>query len=207
MMSTNGMSCGLVDEGDIDSRYLAGSLTEEEAEAFEAHFFACQRCWDLVQQGLSVRAAFEGSSAPSEQTRRRAPFSPWWGLAAAAAVVVTVVGIRRAGSGRETDIAGEVPRGGEAVLSVHPTAGKGAVMAAWPKLPGADVYRVRLFTADGTLVLGREVTDTAITLEQDVLTGIPSGGPAFWEVQALGPLREEIARSDLTKAVLPTSGP
>jgi anti-sigma factor RsiW len=210
------MNCELVDQRDLDSRYVAGTLNEEDAEAFESHFFGCERCWGLVQQGLAVQAAHEGaapaaqrpSSTPLPGSRSSARPSlrprPWWGLAAAAILVVAVVGIRRFDPGAERSGSDDVFRGEAETLVLSPGADRTSVAAAWPKVSEADVYQVRLYAADGTLVAERELGDTTIVLIRDSLP-IQRGELAFWEVQALDRLRNPIARSELTRAVLPDS--
>jgi anti-sigma factor RsiW len=217
-MSTKGVNCEQVDQGALDSRYLAGTLSEEEAEGFEAHFFGCERCWGLVQQGLEVQAAHE--SAAPEEIRPSSPLvgttripgggafraRPWWGLAAAAALVLAVVGIRRLVPGSDTTGPGDVLRGGVERLVVTPGVTPTSATATWPRVPDADVYRVRLYATDGTLIAEREVADTVITLARDSLPLHPERS-AFWEVQALDRLRNPIARSELTRTMLPLPAP
>jgi hypothetical protein len=202
-MSTNGVNCELVDQGDLDTRYLAGTLTEEEAEGFEAHFFGCERCWGLVQQGLAVRAAHEPARA-SSIARPGLHLRLRWGLAAAAAVVLTIVGVRQLGPDRTTEVQQDVLRGGTAEFVVTPVLKQGLVTAAWRRIPEADVYRVRLYNPDGTLAAGSEIADTVISLRVDSLPALRPGTEVFWEVQALDRLRNPIARSGLTRAVLPS---
>ncbi|MBM4189071.1 MAG: zf-HC2 domain-containing protein, partial [Gemmatimonadetes bacterium] len=44
-MMSDQLTCDRVDREDLDTRYLAGTLSEADAAAFEAHFFECERCW------------------------------------------------------------------------------------------------------------------------------------------------------------------
>lgn len=204
-MSTAEITCELVDERDLDTRYLADRLSPEEAEEFEAHIFGCERCWALVQQGLEVRAALDpevgvsrrrpGASGPSG-TRRG-----WWGLAAAAAVAVVMLGTWWTGQRSGLGPAEDVLRGGEVPFLVTSSGTEAALHAAWPRQANADLYRVRLYAADGTLAAQRELVDTSIVLPRDSIP-LPREAPAFWEVQALDHLRQPVARSDLTKAVM-----
>lgn len=203
-MSTIGITCELVDERDLDTRYIAGRLNPEEAEGFEEHFFGCERCWALVHQGVEIRSAL-GPAASAAHPRREAWFlrgarRGWWGLAAAAAVGAVMLGTwwtgQRPGSGATEDVL----RGGEASFLVAASGSETALQAAWPRLPNADLYRVRLYTADGTLTAQRELVDTSIELQRDSIP-LPREATAFWEVQALDHLRQPVARSDLTRAV------
>jgi anti-sigma factor RsiW len=50
-MDEQPMTCELVDQRELDRRYLTGQLNDNEASAFEAHYFACDRCWALVKGG------------------------------------------------------------------------------------------------------------------------------------------------------------
>ena len=51
------VDCPGTGERDVAVLYLAGKLPEDEAEAFEAHYFECERCWEEVQRGSELRAA------------------------------------------------------------------------------------------------------------------------------------------------------
>ncbi|MGZ8397595.1 MAG: zf-HC2 domain-containing protein [Gemmatimonadales bacterium] len=209
-MGTNGITCELVDERDLDTRYIAGRLNPEEAEGFEAHFFACERCWALVQQGVEVRSALSPDPGASHSQREASGFRRtgrgWWGLAAAAAVAAVMLGTWWTGQPSGLGPAEDVLRGGEVPFLVTSSGTDAALQATWPRLPDADLYRVRLYASDGSLVGAWEVADTAIALERESLP-LPPGTAAFWQVQALDRLRNPIAGSELTRAVLPSSVP
>ncbi len=209
-MSRNEITCELVDERDLDTRYLAGRLNPEEAEGFEAHFFGCERCWGLVQQGQAVRIALR-SDAPVSQlaapgSRHGKTGRRWWGLAAAAAVAAVVLGTWWTGEGSDPAPTEDVFRGGDTVFVVAASAARSTLQAAWPRLENADLYRVRLYAADGTLIAQRELVDTSIVLQRDSIP-LPPQASAFWEVQALDPLRRPIGRSEPTRAEPPGSTP
>jgi hypothetical protein len=207
-MSTNEITCAAVDERDLDTGYLAGRLSEEQAEAFEAHFFGCERCWTLVQQGLGVRSAFQpdsspGRFSPSVTGRRARTPRRWWGLAAAAGIAAVALGVWRmsdlSGPSRPEDVF----RGEDRAFSVSPLASDAALGVSWPRVATADVYRVRLYAADGMLALEREIADTSLSISRDSVATLPGGAEMFWQVQALDRLRNSVAGSDLTRAVLP----
>lgn len=207
-MSTNGITCELVDERDLDTRYIAGRLNPEEAEGFEAHFFGCERCWALVQQGVEVRSALGPAASAAhlqgEASVLRKARRGWWGLAAAAAVAAVMLGTWWTGQLSGPATTEDVLRGGEAPFLVTASGSETALRAAWPRLANADLYQIRLYAADGTLAAQRELVDTSIELRRDSIP-LPRQATAFWEVQALDHLRQPVARSDLTKAV--TSDP
>lgn len=59
-------TCPIADT-DTDVRYLAGSLTDAEAEAFEEHYFGCDTCWKAVQRGAEIRSALSQSGGVVEE--------------------------------------------------------------------------------------------------------------------------------------------
>lgn len=204
------MTCADVDERDLDTRYLAGSLDGAETEAFESHFFACERCWGLVQSGLEIQAAEGGVGAvqPSRPSlrRRTLPRSTWWGLAAAAALLLVAGTLRWLGPTGIRDNS-DAFRSGAAAFAVTSGAIGTAATAAWPRVPEADVYQVRLYAADGSLLIGREMADTFTVVPADSLKLLQPGGAAYWEVQAFDRLRNLLARSGLVRARVPDSPP
>ncbi|MGH7508914.1 MAG: hypothetical protein ACREMZ_05545 [Gemmatimonadales bacterium] len=194
-MSANAVTCELVEQRDLDTRYLTGRLSQEDAEAFEAHYFACERCWGLVQQGLEVQAAVTPSP--------KAPYRRWWGLAAAAGIAAVALGLWGIASRPQGSRPEDVFRGGGTPFLVAAAAGPTALAASWPRLPEADVYRVRLYAADGMMALERETSDTVISVPLDSIARLTRDTAMFWQVHALDRLRISVARSDLTRAVLP----
>lgn len=204
-MGINGITCEIVDEGDLDTGYLAGKLSPEGAEAFEVHFFGCERCWGLVQQGLAVRSAFDAdmpARSPVIPARPARASRPWWGLATAAAIAVVALGVWQIATQREPRLSEDVFRGESAEFLVAATADSARLRAVWRRVTDADVYRVRLYGADGLMAMERETKDTSVSVPLDSIAIARDAG-MFWQVQALDRLRNAIIRSDLTRAVLP----
>lgn len=191
-MSNSAITCAAVDERDLDTRYLSGQLTPEEAEEFEAHYFGCDRCWTLVRDGLDVRAGLE---------RRKRP--RWWGLAAAAGIALAALGIWSTGLLTIPRQPADTLRGSPAGLPVAATADAGALWAAWPRVSEADLYRVRLYAGDGALMLEREIADTSISVSREQLPQPTGAAELLWQIEALDRLRKPIVRSDLTPATAP----
>jgi len=189
------ITCDLVDREEMDTRYLAGTLDEERAEAFEAHYFGCDRCWNLVHRGVEVRSTGPDPSiakaVPKRVTRRS--WMTWAPLAAAAAIAIVWVGTRvpTAGTG-----GGEVLRGDADSLSVAAASTNGVSRASWSRVTDASSYQVRLFTATGDVLWERRVTDTTLTIMRDSIPG-SRAGVLFWQVQALDPAGAALARSAL----------
>lgn len=97
------LDCNAVEEQDLVSRYVGRKLSPEEAEAFEEHYFGCDRCWAEVQAATEVRAALAeehaGERRKPEQAQPGAVIQGPWSrtalrlvaviaIAAAAAVVI-----------------------------------------------------------------------------------------------------------------------
>lgn len=90
------LDCASIEERDLVSRYLAEKLPSEEAEAFEKHYFGCDRCWEELQAATEVRAvSSEGrgreKASQAEIPRRRGPVWTNWRVLSLAAVVAVAV--------------------------------------------------------------------------------------------------------------------
>ncbi|HYK82591.1 MAG TPA: hypothetical protein VEU55_05550 [Gemmatimonadales bacterium] len=209
-MPAPALTCQLVDDQDLDTRYVAGGLADDVAEAFEQHYFGCDRCWELVHRGLEVRAASREASAPARAggaaSRARA-LPSWWPLAAAAGVTAIVLGTWRLTAPRPAAFPISALRGGADSLVVHSEATPSALAVHWAPFPGASAYRVRLYDAQGQLLLEREVADTAVGFARDSLRARAPVGPAYWDVVALDTLRSVIARSGAVPTVARGSPP
>lgn len=195
-MEPRAITCAEVDERHLEAAYLAGRLSAEDAEAFEAHFFACDRCWALVQQAAEVRAALterprtgavRTTGARRGRLRRLVPL-----LAAAAVILAVELWLRPSASPPAA-----VYRGGDSSLRAVARVTTDSLGVSWERRAGAGTYRVRLFGADGRLLAERESADTALAVSR---RAIPSGAHAYWEVDALDSLREIFARSPLILA-------
>jgi len=175
------------------ARYLAGRLTDDEAEAFEAHYFGCDRCWAEVRTARELRAALAPGAAVGAPSRR-----PWVPLAAAAALLAalgTWMLVRPTGGERVFRAGG----GDELEVTLSPR--EGDVGVSWSPAPGARAYRVRVVTADGALVTEQERAAPPVTLGKEHLPATA----LFVTVQALGPDREVLASSAPLK--LPPQAP
>ena len=93
MMRT--FDCDRVDREDVVSSYLSDRISTDEAEAFERHYFGCDRCWSEVQRAIEIRAALQPAvgEAPASPLKVPKPRpvvrrKPWPWIAAAATVVL-----------------------------------------------------------------------------------------------------------------------
>jgi len=179
------LTCAEVDDRDLESGYLAGRLTAEEAEAYEAHYFGCERCWRTLETALAVRSA--------RGARRRAPFAVRTLAAAAIAVIAVGAGwwVTRSAAPPVDALRG----GGEApAVRMHETPAGLAV--AWAPHARADRYRLRVFSADGGLLLERLTEDTTVVFA-------PPPGAAFLDLTVLDALRAVLSGSGLVPVMPP----
>ena len=90
------MECPGLQREELVERYLTGSLNPQERESFEEHYFACDPCFAALQVHRVLQAELF-ASAPQIRNMpvsRPAPF-PWKiALAAAAVLILGVLGIR-----------------------------------------------------------------------------------------------------------------
>jgi anti-sigma factor RsiW len=220
MMPEQEINCPYGDDSDVDAHYLAGTLSTEESEVFEEHYFSCDRCFAAVQRGNEIRAALSLPTSrempespptliPLIHPRRR--FTAWQPGLAAAAVVILVLGVRQLNSPRRNAPPSAVvptsdaPRGVAQALTLTSHATSAVLVAAWSPPSAARSYRVRLLATDGSLLFEREIADTSIMLSRDLLHGGKT--PVYWEVQALDALRSVIATSPVVQAQTSQSPP
>ena len=207
-MNPSTLTCAQVDAQDLDARYLAGTLSDPEAEAFEAHYFGCDRCWELVHGGAEVRGALTGPGARRRPARGgltpriRSSTARWMGLAAALAGVTVGLSLWRQFRPHPEPAV----RGGSRWLPLTAEVRGDSLLAVWPSAPGAASYRLRLFTREGALLVEREVTDTTLALSSSVLPDPAHPERFFAQVQAEDRLRQPLARSTL-QAVTPPPHP
>lgn len=181
------LSCDEVEREELDLQYLRGQLSPERAEAFEAHYFGCDRCFQLVRAGRELQAT---------RPARRSWLGGRWPLLAAAVLVaaVGVVLLRPRPVPLSPDTERAAPAG---ALSLSASASAESLSVHWSPLPGAAGYRVRLYRQDGSLASERELADTALAITR---AGITGSGPWFWQVSALDRQGGELARSALVEA-------
>jgi hypothetical protein len=169
----------------IAGRYVAGRLAEAEAEAFEAHYFGCDRCWRVVRAAQELRGALELEPARGQRTLLARPWVP---LAAAAALLIalgTWMRVRQPGAEQVF----RAPRGAELALTA--SARETAVSVSWSPVPNARGYRARVVTAAGGLVTEQELPAPPLLLAKQRLPD----ALLYVTVQALGPDRQVLVSS------------
>ncbi len=203
-MTASELTCAEVDERDLDLRYLTGKLSEQEAEAFEAHYSSCDRCWALVEPGASLRAArLPDGAAARAATGGTRPHRRWWLMALAASLAVVALGLWQ----RAPRPAPDQLRGDADTLALHLAPATSALRVSWPPVPDAGRYRVRLHRRDGGLLLQEETGDTTFAVPRDTLHIDAGETGLFWLVEALSRTGAVLARSGLVPQPLPPPEP
>lgn len=97
------MSCAYVVDRSVTEQYVAGLLSDEERDAFEAHYFSCPRCFgelraiaalqdEVARHRSDILAESDVAQDVAQAFRPAEPSAPLWIplLAAAAAVAIAV---------------------------------------------------------------------------------------------------------------------
>jgi tetratricopeptide (TPR) repeat protein len=88
------MDCTLITKQEFAERYALGKLGPEQCDAYERHYFECERCFNELQQLLVIRRELEAQALNAPAPQRDFGWrSTWWwpALASAAAIVVVVM--------------------------------------------------------------------------------------------------------------------
>ena len=75
--------CDHFEEADTAIGYLANTLTPEDAEAYEQHYFACTRCFTALEAVRAAKQSLATSKLLTMPARRK--FTPWLAVAASLA--------------------------------------------------------------------------------------------------------------------------
>lgn len=179
---------------DLAPLYLAGRLTEEEAEAFEAHSLGCPKCREDVRVGAALRELYgkAGVTASARPARARR----WWlPLAAAAAIAFAGVGVWQAA--RRASEAPAVLRSVSASLNVRlAPAASGGIEAEWTEPPDAASYVARVFARDGAELWKSETHSPRARIEPATLSSRGAEASLLFEVEALDARGRIVASSE-----------
>lgn len=153
--------------------YIDGVAADSVRIRVEEHLMECAQCREELV-GVS-RLALRTSSPKFRHPRV-------WIPVAAAAVLLLVIwpaSLReRATEHRESPVTTTV-----APRAVAPVGLVDAVESLnWSSVPGSDLYRVRLFDADGAVLWDGETKDTLISAPASL--GLLPGRSYFWKVEA-----------------------
>lgn len=90
---SGGLTCAEVAERGLIERYVAGSATPADVQAFEAHYMTCQDCQAHLRLAAAIRATLPGLPTGA-RARRRASIG--WAAVAAVAAVFAIAVLSRA---------------------------------------------------------------------------------------------------------------
>jgi tetratricopeptide (TPR) repeat protein len=216
------MNCSVVMREEIAERYLLGQLSPAAQEAYEQHYFDCERCSGELQRLRAIQDALR--AAPPAMPAPNSPrgWNPWWGWLATGAVAASLVagvllqqskGPEQA-AGNKDPAASPVSSGEPEATSSRPVAeeAEGAATAApahsppeSTKRPGAASRRVELLARlarvepprYSAMVL-RGLTDEATLRFQEGMEvyatrNFRGAVPILREAAALDPSRPDIA--------------
>jgi len=207
------LTCEHVADGDLIPRFVLGTLSDQEAERLEAHCFACEACWVQLQAATALRASMATTAAGAEGGKApRRPGRPWVAWLAAAATLTFMVAagahwLRRAEppAAPEGPAAPAVTPEEAAPVERSATAGQltvmvrreddGAVVIAWPTVPGATSYRAGLFSEDGRELWTRDTKDLSIVVSASELGALPQKSGLLAQVEARDVMGVNLARS------------
>ena len=198
------IDCPNARERDLTSLYLAGKLPEGEAEAFEAHYFECESCWQDVQRGRELRAALgKPEVEPAARVTRSA--RDWRPLAAAAVIAFVGLGVwqltrRTAGEPTRPVLRGVNSEGLALKVETEP---KGGINLSWPAHPDAATYEIEVLASDGVSVWRTEVKEPRLSIGPAVLPAPGKGISFLIKVEALDPMGQVVAKSELKPLPLP----
>ena len=87
------MTCNEVRARDLVEHYLSGHMAEDDANAYEIHYFACERCFGDLETARYLREALTRAAA-----KQREPFPPakTWLLWMAPIAVAGAIGVMAA---------------------------------------------------------------------------------------------------------------
>jgi hypothetical protein len=194
---SNPIACPTASENarDLVPLYLAGKLSETDAEAFETHYLGCAQCREDLQAGAALRELY-GKPAVAALKRPAPARRTWLPLAAAAAIALVAVGVWN--SRKPAEAPGQpVLRGGSTGgLQVEVTSGpEGSIELSWPPHPNATAYEVQVLATDGVSVWRAEADEPHLRIAPGTLpTPLPDQSFVV-EVQALDSMGAVVAAS------------
>jgi hypothetical protein len=196
---TTEFACPSGGRGDAVEQYLAGRLASSEAEAFEAHFFACPECREDVWRVSEVRGALgRPPFAASAASKRRSRF--WLTLVAAAAIAFVVLGtwplLRRGPVETPPSSLRSAHRPLEVGIGAGP---RGGFALTWEPVPYASGYDVVVFGSDGTTLWKGESPEPRVVIGPEQLEKAAAGGEPMVQVEAFDVMRQVVARSAPTR--------
>jgi len=189
-------------------KLACGELSAEERTRVADHITRCRTCFDMYRATRELREgarAFDSNvphdAPPAVVKSQSASLRPWWPYAAAAAIVLAAVLVPlMRSSAPEPEVTRTLSPAPTVVLTAPlGTVALGSALFEWQAVPGAQAYRVRLFSEQGVpLWTSADVAGTSVARPDSV--PLPAGR-YFWRVTARAD-GEILAESALTPFVI-----
>ena len=186
------LTCDAIVDGGAIERYLAGTLSEAEVEAFESHFLTCSRCQNELRMAAAIRDVLpEVREASQANDLDPAPLTwRWLGRparagAVAAAIAAVLVGVLLVQPSRRETLRHReaVPGATNVPRAEMPTGEVRAVEEfRWRAVTAADLYRVTLYDPAGDVIWQADTQETHIALPGSVR--LEPGTLYLWGVDA-----------------------
>ncbi len=168
----------------------AGELERQDAAEVVEHLASCDSCqedWRIGQdlggfaEAVADETPSEGGEVVSPVSWRRIALVTMTGVALAAALLLAFRPGPPVSSGMRS------PSSAEIVTELHGAElPRDQVVLSWESVGENAHYRVVVFTSELVeLARFNDLTDTEVTVPEDVLAGIPPGGRLLWQVHAL----------------------
>ena len=177
--------------------YLAGTLSREEADAFERACFEDDELASELERALEIRAAQEHRRAVSGRFRSPALRTRFLALAATVSAVAIGAALWLQSAPQDPVMRTGAP---ELAVRVRPVAD--GVRLEWNHLEGAETYRIDIFSAAGERLTGAELARSPYLLSDSV--GAAAQGPLYARIVAFDDVRRVVADSRLVQARPPT---
>jgi anti-sigma factor RsiW len=159
--------------------FIDGSLRNSARERAERHLSDCAQCREEL---VACTQLVGGVSA----ARRRQLLMPALGLAAAAALVLTIARRPSAPSPQPGELQRAARSTGPEIVLVSPANGANVspaeVRFTWRAVAGAVGYHLVVTTRTGDPVLDRQAGDTSLVVRRE--PKFVSGGDFYWRVES-----------------------
>ncbi len=182
------LTCEEITRRALIEGYVAGRLSETDAEALESHYLTCDRCYDELRLAAAIWNTLPDVRANVAAPPRRLGHRWKIGVAglAAAAVLAGVLLLRPSDLDvqRAPVLHRETVPDVEAAPAAQVPIGEIAALEEfrWSPVTSADLYRVTLYDAEGTVILEVETRETHVAPPDT--TELARGSPYLWEVAA-----------------------
>jgi hypothetical protein len=185
------LTCDAIVDRGLVERYLAGTLSEAEVEAFESHYLTCTRCQNELRLAAAIRDVLPEvqEAAPAPDVSPAAPSRRWLGRharagAVAAAIAAVLAGVVLLQPSRESLQHREPVPETAAVPTVEAPIGEVRTVNEfrWAPVASADLYKLTLYNLAGDVVWEVDTRETHVALPD--APRLEPGALYLWQVNA-----------------------